>query len=366
MNRLARLDDAATVVLFLGALVLPAVVGLRGEASDVSQAEARTLAPAPVWETRPAVLETFPPAFDAWMDDHFGLRPWLLPRYHRLRFQLFRISPTDEVIVGKEGFFYLTEGTLEFDPLSEEELEEWARELDRRRAFCEEQGVGYLFVVVPDKTDVYPEHLPADLERAKLRASRIDAFAAEMARRSEARVLDLAPVMRGAKASGDLFFRNDPHWNARGAHLGYRAIVDALRADLPDVEPIPWKTFGLRERRVGGGGLARMMGLVKELEERSFKLGKDGFDGCAERFDITTGPQASFGTTCAEKPHEVLMFRDSYATALTPYLSETFGRVVYLWKRPSFAAFRAAVLRERPDVVVEERVSRFLTAETSD
>jgi len=362
----ARLEHTLTIAAFLAALFVPAVASFVVDPGAVSETENRALAPPPALEP----LDAFPDAFDAWYDDHFALRPVLLPRYHRLRFGVFGISPTDEVIVGSDGFLYLTEGTLEFAPLTGEELSDWERELARRKAYLDERGIAYLIVVVPDKTDVYPEHLPLDLLRRKQAASRIGRFAEEMRRRTEVAVLDLLPPLLAAKDEHELFFRNDPHWNWRGSYVGYGALLEAARALLPELAaelwPVPWESLGIEEREIGGGGLARMMGLTGYLTERSWKPRKDELEGAAVRFELAPPPEPSFGTDRADRPGRLLMFRDSYATALTPYLSETFGHAVYLWQRPTFRSFREWVEREQPDLVIEERVSRFLRAERSD
>ncbi len=53
-----------------------------------------------------------------------------------------------------------------------------------------------------------------------------------------------------------------------------------------------------------------------------------------------------------------LVFRDSCASALAPFLSEHFSRVVYVWQNN----FDAGMVREeKPDVVVQEIVGRHLT-----
>ncbi len=362
--RTTRLDDTLTIGAFVLALFVPAFLTWRADDEAISESENRALATRPQLEWSAAGLNAFPGRFDAYYGDQFALRAPLLPLYHRLRFERFGISPTDEVIVGEDGYLFLTEGTLEFEPLSEAQLANWAQELTRRRDLLAADGIEYVFVVVPDKTDIYPEFLPAYLARKKT-ASRIDRFCAEMERRTDVPVLNLSPVVAAAKGEDELYYRNDPHWNAFGAYLGCRALVERMAPWLPGVELPAWEHFAIEKRRFRGGGLARMMGLEDLLRERSYKLPRNEFAGCAKRFDITPPPEPSFGTECATGTGRVLMFRDSYATAMAPFLSETFARITYLWMRPSFADFRREVRAERPTVVIEERVSRFLNAEAT-
>ena len=52
-----------------------------------------------------------------------------------------------------------------------------------------------------------------------------------------------------------------------------------------------------------------------------------------------------------------VIFRDSFASRLVPFLSEHFSRAVYLWQND----FDADVVRqEHPDVVIQEIVGRHL------
>ena len=52
-----------------------------------------------------------------------------------------------------------------------------------------------------------------------------------------------------------------------------------------------------------------------------------------------------------------VVFRDSFASRLVPFLSEHFSRAVYLWQNDFDPEI---VLRERPDVVIQEIAGRHL------
>jgi hypothetical protein len=56
-----------------------------------------------------------------------------------------------------------------------------------------------------------------------------------------------------------------------------------------------------------------------------------------------------------------LVFRDSFGSAMIPFLSEHFSRVVYVWQNNFDPAFVAA---ERPAVVIQEWVARHLHTAT--
>src|SRR5262249_52725581 len=74
-------------------------------------------------------------------------------------------------------------------------------------------------------------------------------------------------------------------------------------------------------------------------------------------------PSAGVGRIVTEIPGSSLpravVFRDSFASRLAPFLSEHFSRVVYLWQNN----FDADVVRqERPAVLIEEIVGRDLAS----
>jgi hypothetical protein len=52
-----------------------------------------------------------------------------------------------------------------------------------------------------------------------------------------------------------------------------------------------------------------------------------------------------------------VIFRDSFSSRLVPFLSEHFSRAVYVWQNDFDTT---AILEERPNVVIQEIVSRHL------
>jgi len=74
-----------------------------------------------------------------------------------------------------------------------------------------------------------------------------------------------------------------------------------------------------------------------------------------------TLPTAEVGRLVTEVPDPSLpravIFRDSFASRLVPFLSEHFSRAVYVWQNDFDAN---VVIAEHPDVVIQEIVGRHL------
>ncbi|MGL5703371.1 MAG: hypothetical protein ACRCW5_09660, partial [Cetobacterium sp.] len=63
--------------------------------------------------------------------------------------------------------------------------------------------------------------------------------------------------------------------------------------------------------------------------------------------------------TKSNKPLKVLVFRDSFTSAMIPYISETFGEVEYIWSH-SVNAHQQKIKEYKPDIVIHEMVERYI------
>jgi hypothetical protein len=277
------------------------------------------------------------------------------------------ISPSDKLIVGQDGWLFFGDdnavaqyrGVARFD---EAGLARWARVLEERRAWLKERGTHYLLVLVPNKHRIYGEYMPASLPRAH-DGSQLDQLVDLL--QAEARVpyLDLRPVLERASRGGRVYHKTDTHWNDRGAHAAYVAILERLAEIDRSLAPRPPVRVRAIERTTPGLGLARIVGLSRAFPERSLDLvvvDPRGQAPAARRARIEDRMRRQLPVTLGTRDPELataLVFRDSFADALVPYLSESFGRIAYLWDRD---VDPRAVEAQPPDVVIQVITERFL------
>lgn len=359
-----RLSDAIVVGLFLGALSTPLGLNIAGGDGGDAEAENRTLAAWPELDGTWDAVGRWGNRFGHWFDDHFGLRSDLIRWYGISRYDWLKTSPSPNVMVGKDQWlFYMEDGALDDfvngSPLSEEELAEWRRLIVRAQKWTAARGITYLFTLPPDKYVIYPQYLP-DTVRQLSPVSRTDQVIT--AATDTGAVLDVRQEMIAASKHERLFHVTDTHWNDRGAYVAYRQIVDTLHARLPAVPPAKARgEFEPATRILDGRDLAAMIGLKRVLKEQDLRLlpkkGR-GFKVLVPENGYATGGDPVIITEIpgSSLPRAVI-FRDSFASALAPLLSEHFSRAVYLWQND----FDAAVIeREKPDVVIHEIVGRHL------
>ena len=64
---------------------------------------------------------------------------------------------------------------------------------------------------------------------------------------------------------------------------------------------------------------------------------------------------------CPTKSLRLVMLHDSFGKWLRPFLPEHFQRSVFVWQHDlPISVFKAVVLKEKPDVVIEEIVERMI------
>jgi len=107
--------------------------------------------------------------------------------------------------------------------------------------------------------------------------------------------------------------------------------------------------------------LAGMMGLKRVLREEDLTLVPRRPRLARVIEPPGAAPTAEEGFLITEIPGSTLpralIFRDSFASRLVPFLSEHFSRAVYMWQNDFDAE---AVIKEKPDVVIQEIVGRHL------
>jgi len=376
---LQRRFDAATLVVLLAALCAPLAWMTIGATLDVSQMEQRTLAKWPDLPGDARQWARYPRRVERAFTDRMGLRLELTRGQALLETTLFGTSPTPKLVVGRDGWLFFGEDEVvaharRVRPLPPAALARWADVLEARREWLRRQGAEFLFVLVPDKHLVYPEHLPRGLAPAS-GTHPVEQLSAELARRGRVAHVDLLAVLEAEKrraaqaATGDateappLYHKTDTHWNDLGAYRAYVEILAAagrLVPELADDAPVAVTETHLRSP---GLGLAQIVGLGRFMHEDVPVLTPIRPAAAVPateraRYEDRVARQLPLvlGTGDPSMPRAVV-FRDSFSNALVPFLSEHFERIVWVWDRD---VLPEVVLREQPDLVIQEVVGRFL------
>jgi len=372
---MAYVRDRILTALFLIVLFLPALMtGASHEEAHGRLEEKRQLAKRPGFPEKVDAVIAFPRQFEAYFNDHFQLREVLIRSHNRLKIKLLKKSPQRDVLLGRDGWFFYTRNNLLQDflglePLSTEALHDRQRLLEAKRDWLASQGIPYLFVVAPNKQTIYPEKMPEGYIRSK-DPSRLDQLLDYLRSHSDIPVVDLRESLLADKAKEKLYFSADTHWTPSGAFIGYQRIMEALhrRLDDPRLTPRSFADYrsiaSVREE----GDLAGMLGIEGDIKESYDRL-EPLFTPCSQDEPLPNYLNFSWkpfpdpvASNCPSADLRLVMFHDSFGKGLRPYLSEHFKRSVYIWyNNLPGDQFRAIVLKEKPDIVIDEIVERMIT-----
>ncbi|MBZ5587827.1 MAG: hypothetical protein LAO05_04635 [Acidobacteriia bacterium] len=369
--------DLLTGIVFVGLLVLPALDSALGIDWTTPPEEKRQLAPRPTMPRSLQAASRLRRAFDAYLGDHFGFRSLLLRLHARAAVCWVGVppSPTVEIMVGRHGWLFFTgEDSVRYiegrNLFSEKELEAWRVSLRQRHDWLASRGIRYLVVFAPGSPSIYPENLPRWL-RPSSHGTRLDQLMGAMRACPEVAVLDLRPALLQGKLWAPVYSRTDTHWNMVGAWIAYDSIMGNLARWFPQVKPAPFSSFHVALGRSTGGDLAVMAGIQGFVSEAvpwlAPRLGNHA--RTLKTADYATlrawrNLMEPVITVCdqGEIPR-VVVFRDSFSVPLAPFLSEHFGRCVYLWVQDFEPR---AIEREKPDLVIQEYTERLLSVVNPD
>jgi hypothetical protein len=365
-SRYRSILDLMLIAAFAGGLAYPSIDPIvRPHAERTELAEFRSPAALPEHPTNADQWLAFSSAYEAWFNDHFGLRDKLVRWHNVLDWFGFGVSPTPKLVLGDDAWIYYAEDKA-LDvyrgayPLSPNELEGWRTALAARHDWLAAQNIRYLFVIVPNKDQVYPEHLPrAFTARGRTRSDQlIDCLRAH----SDVDVLDLRPALIAAKRDdhGDdrVYYRLGTHWTSRGAYAGYTALIEHLAQSFPALAPIPRDRFEpIPGDDVDTWGPHLYMGDLLHQSTSAWRLRPSG----SATYDAAKWEHAvDFESTNKDASlPRAFVFHDSFAPVLRPWLAENFAEVRWIWGW-AFETKLAEIEAMHPDVVIDMFVDRVL------
>lgn len=356
--------DYALIVTFLFSIFIPLMLTHNQTQSIIEQ---RTLALYPDWNK--TSLKVFPEKFQIWFNDHFGFRDHLAQMYYLFGLWL-GTSLSPRVIIGKDQWlFYIDpkggnslEDYRKNDGLTPQQLRQWKTVLEERYWWLKHQGIGYVFVIAPDKHSIYGEYF-SDRINIVGTQTRLDQFI-EYMKNSVVPIVDLRPALIKAKTEGQVYYKNDTHWNDFGAAIAQYEIINYLTKTYPNLHPIKYKASDFSWHDPGAGGIAKMLNLTNYLQDKSAPKLKHPLLQCEKQtLEKNTNkgkPDKVFVTYCDVSAPSILVFRDSFFEWLYPYTSQYFSKSVYVWTHPDHKQLTQLVKQYIPNIVIEELVERHL------
>ena len=203
--------------------------------ADEGTGENRSLAAFPTLSLE--TIDTFPSGVEDWLNDHAAFRNRFLSLNARLNLSLFQFGDSQDVITGKDGWYFYTLGSSVEDFLgtnrfSAGELQMLAHKLQTVHDAWKEKGTEFIFLCAPNKEGVYSEFLP-DGFTAPDGSTRRSELLNYLEMHTNVPVVNPYPELKNRREY-QWDFKTDTHWNDAAGFLVSGQIIDAaggLHAD---------------------------------------------------------------------------------------------------------------------------------------
>jgi hypothetical protein len=361
MTRISKIFSVVLIALFSLLLMWPLLEPEVKLLKPLENTENRALAEEPEFDVNR--LDPFPAAYEQYYNDHFPFRNHLARTYSWLDFFVFdkNLYP-DRVIVGDEYVMFPIKLSLDhflgIDLMDAARLDTMRLELKRRKDFLAERNIPFIIVIAPEKFSVMSDALPGYVVPAD--SNKADQFA-RLIRELRIPLLDLRPYLDSLQRTDEepFYYKNDTHWNPYGAFMAYRRIVQTAQRFYPQLPVLSLDDFTLQRNPHAGGNLVDLIAMKQYLNEELTTL--------TPRFESTHTPisnspyqappffqQMNLFFAGYEMANDtlpsVLVVRDSFTQNLLPYMSESFGRSVFIWDGWHLGLNAPIVEKEKPDL----------------
>ena len=235
--------------------------------------------------------------------------------------------------------------------LRQRQLATWTEALEARLAWCDQHRTAVRFMVIPEKHVVYEDKLPR-FARVSPRRPAMQLLARLQGRLRD-RVLYPLEELKAAARSQSTYFKTDTHWNAHGAYVAYRALIESLRGEIA-LETVAEEDLQFKERSFVGDLGVRYAN--ERGEKRAALVPNDTHKLVYQNHNFGRGAIHIYENERRDLPTCVL-FRDSFSNSLIPYLMHGFSSIVAV---SSLSCHFDLLEQQKPDVVLFVSIERFV------
>lgn len=316
-------------------------------------------------------IDLFPPAYDAYLSDHFNLRNFYIKWHSYVDYKfLNKSSYPDLVVVGKKGWLYYNEGLFPVDWknnfFSNQEMQQFSNLIQKRTEYYKNLGADYYIFIIPSKQTVYSEFLPGwlDLKDTDEAQNRIDHLLDYYNNTTDLKnVFYLRQPLLEQKREGLLYKKLDHHWNKLGSFYAASFILDKISEDYPEVKNVlNFDNFELSFEESTSNDLSGMLGignLVSDDIPKTTPVNPDLKIENGVLRNYTSPPFFPYPweyekvmTTGNTTLPKAVIIRDSFTGFMLDQLSYGFSESVYIWDFWNYGLNSEIIEKEKPEIVI--------------
>lgn len=252
--------------------------------------------------------------------ERFAFRQEMTTLDAKLSAALTDTSVKDQVVYGKDGWLYYFETLDEYfgrNTLSERGINNCVKNLKLINDHCDSKGIKFVYSMPSIKADLYPEHMPFnyikgnDNNREKLKSG-LD--------KAGVSYVDLHEAFSNDPRV--MYHKLDSHWNNEGAAFAAKLLQDNVGG-----ESIDYKNEEYDVKKDFRGDIYGM------LFPKGGELDDNIYYKRSHIFEYVSGSSSpedfDFETKAEGKEGSLVMFRDSYGNALTPFMADYYSKAYF-------------------------------------
>lgn len=345
-------------ILLIG--IVPISFKVFGTFFDSTNSENRNLTERPVFEIQS--VSEYPRQYEEYFNDNLPYRNQFIRFINGIDFWLLR-SPSDQrVVIGDDGWLFFNGVLSERGSasralgdwmFSEEDLAIIKNNMEVNERIFNSQGVEFAVFIAPNKEAVYIDKIPEKYRRISDYTA-VDQLVDYLKENTDINVIyPKEEIMEFRKNNPDIitYRKLDTHWNNVGAYIGAKALADAIGEYLPPIDEVNIDGTVVDE----GGDTSSIQNVIIKKGDMSYSI--TGFSDvetkCTESdfwHNLCYETEGSNGKT-------MVMRRDSFMTAMAPYISTCFKKGRYVHKDNFNGQY---VFDEDADIYVVESVERHI------
>ena len=363
-----KISNIIMIIAFLLVLTVPTI--WFWEIKDTippDTSENRKLAEKPKFDIN--TLDNYSDDYEAYYNDNLPFRSFIRNTWTNFNFFVFGESTTNQVLVGKNDgdlssswLFYQenydgnpikeTQGVYKF---TEDEVLNIGKTINTNVKELKTRNIDLYYAFIPNKANLYREKLPDNITIFDP-STRVDKLYNVLKQTIEAKdnLMYLKEDLEKSKDIGQLYFKQDTHWNDLGAFIGFETITKKVSKD----SGIDY-TYEVKfsEEEFVDKDLSQMSGIKGTLKDTTptiTYLSDVEFKGMV----LETENQIVI-TECedAKVKKTIMVIGDSFRTPMIPYFAKNYQKVIFL-HRCDYGSYMLDAYA--PDIIVCQFLERYV------
>lgn len=302
---------------------------------------------------------------DDYLKDRFGFRVKLIQLNADLKYKVLHDSGNESALLGKNEWLYYIKKKdgdnfsdfIKNNLVDEPAIIKFADQIKGRAEWCKKNNIAFIFIIAPNKHNVYPEYYPIERPPG---ITRTDQFVNYLDKINVEYLYPRDLLVSKKSKDNIVYFETDTHWNQVGAYYVHDQLLSKLRKKLPSINfPNIEYTVNVKVEK-GGGDIPPMLGLESFGKITRIKYEPKNNKWTDIYSYIKNEGRVEIITEQKKKSlPKAVIIHDSFFIILEPFTSTLFSKAVYKWTRFDNDV-KKIIIAHKPDVIIWEIVERSL------